>query len=108
MADRFVDRTGGSKWLSALPIGSSQCVQAQPAGGEWLSAPPTRLRYRGKMLQPQAQCSTARNAAPAAAAKGTRGACDCSPRPPWNPLPLQTRSRGCVLRWIRSSPASFW
>ena len=42
------------------------------------------------------------------AAKGTRGACDCSPRPPWISLPLQTRSRGSVLRWIRSCQASFW
>ena len=31
MADRFVDRTRGSQWLSALPTGGSQCVQAQPA-----------------------------------------------------------------------------
>ena len=41
MVDRFVDRTRGSQWqsalptgskrLSALPTGGSQCVQAQPA-----------------------------------------------------------------------------
>ena len=30
MVSEFVDRTGGSKWLSALPTGS-KCVQAQPA-----------------------------------------------------------------------------
>ena len=41
MADRFVDRTRGSQWqsalptgskrLSALPTGGSKCMQAQPA-----------------------------------------------------------------------------
>ena len=30
MVPEFVARTGGSKWLSALPTGS-RCVQAQPA-----------------------------------------------------------------------------
>ncbi len=52
MADRFVDRTRGSQRLSALPTGGSQCVQAQPAGGEWLSAPPTgcgRQRDQGSL-----------------------------------------------------------
>ncbi len=30
MVPEFVARTGGSKWLSALPTGS-RCVQTQPA-----------------------------------------------------------------------------
>ena len=32
MAVDFVARTGGSRWLSALPTGGSRWVQAQPAG----------------------------------------------------------------------------
>ena len=31
MVPEFVDRIGGSRWLSALPTGGSQWVQAQPA-----------------------------------------------------------------------------
>ena len=42
MVSEFVDRTGGSKWLSALPTGGSKWVQAQPAGSEWVQAQPAR------------------------------------------------------------------
>ena len=40
MVPEFVNRTGGSRWLSALPTGSNR-VQAQPADSKWLSAMPT-------------------------------------------------------------------
>ena len=33
MVPEFVNRTRGSKWLSALPTGSNR-VQAQPAGSK--------------------------------------------------------------------------
>ena len=41
-----VDRTGGSKWVSALPTGGSKWVQAQPAGSKWVSALPTSFVNR--------------------------------------------------------------
>ena len=34
-----VVRTGGSKWLSALPTGS-KWLSALPTGSKWLRAPP--------------------------------------------------------------------
>ena len=45
---------------------------------------PEALVYgRGMRVDP-AEASGCRHGRPAAAAKGARGACDCSPRPPWN------------------------
>ena len=46
--------------------------------------------------------SAARKAAPAAAAKGARGACDCSPRPPWN-----SRTLSNAVLWVRSEVDTF-
>ena len=41
MVPEFVARTGGSRWLSALPTGSNR-NRALPGGGSrWLSALPT-------------------------------------------------------------------
>ena len=34
MVPEFVDRTGGSKWLSALPTGSSRWLSALPTGSK--------------------------------------------------------------------------
>ena len=42
MVPEFVARTGGSKWLSALPTGS-KWLSALPTGSKWLSALPTSL-----------------------------------------------------------------
>ena len=83
---------------SGSPIYASR-IRVLSGGSQRLSAPPTRLRYRGKMLQPQAQCSTARNAAPAAAAKGTRGACDACL------MPALRGPRGS--KWNRTLPGPY-
>ena len=37
MLPEFVDRIGGSRWLSALPTGS-KWLSALPTGSKWLSA----------------------------------------------------------------------
>ena len=79
-----------------------------------------RLRLLGARQKPLVLRGTVRHAAPAAAAKGTRGACDACLMPalrgpprqqvepgPARPLPLQTRSRGSVLRGMHSWQASF-
>ena len=43
MVPEFVDRTGGSKWQSALPTGS-KWQSALPTGSRWASALPTGSR----------------------------------------------------------------
>ena len=51
MADRFVDRTRGSQWQSALPTGS-KWLSALPTGSNRLSARPTgcgRQRDQGSL-----------------------------------------------------------
>ena len=45
MHPEFVDRTGGSRWLSALPTGS-RWLSDLPTGSRWLSALPTRRELR--------------------------------------------------------------
>ena len=39
MVPEFVARTGGSKWLSALPTGS-EWLSALPTGSKWVQALP--------------------------------------------------------------------
>ena len=113
----------------ATPVLCLRCVAPAAASACRLSLPEASGRRHGrpklKLLsarqKPLVLRGTARDAATAAAAKGTRGACDACPMPAlrgprgskWNralpgPLPLQTRSRGCVLREIRFNQASFW
>ena len=48
MVPEVANKTGGSKWLSALPTGS-KWVQAQPAGSKWLSALPTGSKTTGNV-----------------------------------------------------------
>ena len=43
-----------------------------------------------------------RHGRPAAAAKGARGACDCSPRPPWDSLTLSN-----AVPWVRPEVDTF-
>ena len=64
----------------------SVCVQAQPAGRQRDQESLRRLSYAcvARPRREQVEPGTAR------------------------PLPFLTRSRGCVLRRIRSYPASFW
>ena len=40
MVPEFVARTGGSKWLSALPTGGSNRQPALPTGSRWVQAQP--------------------------------------------------------------------
>ena len=99
---------------SAAASGTGHCPARPAAGCGALSTDfqtakyPEAPIYGRQIRMVPAAASGCRHGRPAAAAKGTRGACDCSPRPPWISLPLQTRSRGSALREIRSCQASFW
>ena len=82
------EESGGSNLWPTDSCGSrgSVCVQAQPAGRQRDQESLRRLSY-ACVAQPrreQVEPGTAR------------------------PLPFLTRSGGCVLRRIRSYPASFW
>ena len=47
MVPEFVARTGGSKWVSALPTGS-KWLSALPTGSKWVQAQPAPLRQIGE------------------------------------------------------------
>ena len=99
---------GSPSWQCRQKIRSadSQTLTAPIYGGQWSSPKP-------------AAATACRLSLPEA--KGTRGACDACLMPAlrgprgskWiralpGPLPFLARSRGCVLRRIRSCRASFW
>ena len=57
MLPEFVDRIGGSRWVSALPTGS-KWLSALPTGSRWVQAQPARvgradMRFPGDSGKPE-------------------------------------------------------